>query len=426
MSSSFEIFLHERPSREAILGALPSKALQVDWGKEDRSDISFQASRRRWGKTEVCFRVEGPFPVEPGEAVEPVEDYIMGPRWRISVGLPSPPRRRWRGPARKWALRLAKAAKGAVLDQESGAMIQPRKKVKPPEVSTVDQNLSLVVFQWNFLEKKHGEGKSDLFHRVFEKSMVRYTPFFLQDGPLAPKRWLSQSRNLDEFRGGWAKGLEEERPARFLFRVDSPFYTPELFFGSVNEGSLPGVDAGGLRRIRAELKLNGRSLRGEPVWREFVVSSFLRISKELEAFYSIAYVEGGYALDIFGIDGIHCVEGVLYCSPETEDYPIVKNPDWGGLPPTPGWLVWFGRPYRERVKPDLGKLDGWLRSRPGTAFEESGEGLFLRMGEDPTGLDDLEGVPYTLPEGLVDKSPPPHFHRDYLSLWDEMRKKGAG
>ncbi len=412
MEPLYSVFSFEKPSPGDWEDFPPSAKFSLVWeGDRKGTDLTFFAFGQglRWRRSD--FESAGPFPLEEADLPEQVGKYVFGPRWVVSISLGENRPFRFRKGAEKWAVHLARKRTGAVWDHRAGKVVWPGKKVTPPKIQVCDRDVPMVVFSWNFLERKEGEGKARLFLDVFRKGIGLYTPFFF-GFPELERHWIFG--NPEKFLDAWKGCLENDGPIRLDFEVDPPFYNPEVLFGSAREGTIPGVETAGLKRVRAQIHLHAGTFAGHPSWREFIVSFFAKVARRLGAFYSIAYLERGYILDLYGIDGLLLKDSNLYSCAETEDYPIVRGPDWSGLPPCPGWLVWFGPPYSGRVGPALGRWKEWARSRPGTSFQEAEDGLFLRMGLVPPSLDELEGVPYDLPGELLDKTPPPHPNRDYL------------
>ncbi len=431
MSWALEIYFPEKPSPDAIQEALPSKSLEIEWGDSGPQGGFFRVFRKKRGKAEDFFHVKGPIRRAFGDVPSAFFPSLFFRRWKFSLHVPDPPGMRRRRAAWKWAKRLAKKGEGVILHEGSQILGRGRKVVEVPEVPGADQNVPFVLFQWHFLENEAGEGKARRFLETFRKYMCRYTPFFYQKTPLSKKEWLLEV--AEDFEGAWKRGLKAGEPARVSFEAEKPFYHPEVVFGDVKEGAFPGTVSPGTRKVRVGLKCYWKDWHIKPGWREYVAESFPRVAGELECFYAIAYVENGFCLDVFRIDDYNWTEGHLYFHSETEDYPIADNLDWLGLPPCPGWLVWFGTPYVERVRGGLDELRDFLGERPGAEFEELENGLFIRMSGKPADFDHLKDVPYRLPEDLVDKTPPSNFHGDYLKKLREeaeekkkKRKKGAG
>jgi len=75
----------------------------------------------------------------------------------------------------------------------------------------------------------------------------------------------------------------------------------------------------------------------------------------------------------------------------TESGPLPRADRWIGLPASPTWLAWFGKPYAELVRPSMG----------GHITAEIDGALFVRMGTEPMNADQLAERFPPLPTNLV-------------------------
>ena len=71
--------------------------------------------------------------------------------------------------------------------------------------------------------------------------------------------------------------------------------------------------------------------------------------------------------------------------------PLPRADRWIGLPASPTWLAWFGKPYAELVRPSVA----------GHITAETDGALFLRMGTEPMNADELADRFPPLPTNLV-------------------------
>lgn len=76
-----------------------------------------------------------------------------------------------------------------------------------------------------------------------------------------------------------------------------------------------------------------------------------------------------------------------------DNYSLSFGPWWEGLPSLPYWSGWYGRAYYPLVKESLENLP--------QATEFPGKGYFLKLGDFPQNLDELQGKFPELPQSLL-------------------------
>lgn len=161
------------------------------------------------------------------------------------------------------------------------------------------------------------------------------------------------------------------------------------FFWSAHEPCLGGLvffpdqrvrPKGAERRLKLSCQFDGRVFDNNVEMIDKFVNFFIEMSRSLNAFYAIAFVARNYIVD----------RGI-WADDKTEQYPFPRTGTWQGIPKCPGWLLWFGKPYkRELRQPLLPKLT--------KAFPE---GLFIRAGVAPMDLDQLQSFKLRIPADLL-------------------------
>jgi hypothetical protein len=140
------------------------------------------------------------------------------------------------------------------------------------------------------------------------------------------------------------------------------------------------------RHTLIKLYVNATSIEPELDACDTVVGLFASIAVATNAFFGAGYVERRHALD---------GRGKLWSVGDTESIPWIHGAWWDGLPSTPTWLSWFGRPYAPLVEDSL---DGRAVAH--------GEGLLLRNGPVPMHLEEVARLAPRLPRELVEVREP--------------------
>jgi len=132
--------------------------------------------------------------------------------------------------------------------------------------------------------------------------------------------------------------------------------------------------------INLSMDFDGRALHGDSRWSETVVSVFIELARNLKAFYAIGYVQR----NVIARRGI-------WFDGKSEASPTLPGRWWLGLPPTPGWLMWFGAGYARVLRDSVARL----------ASTQTPDGILLRQGLKPMDCDELKGVLPLLPRNLI-------------------------
>jgi hypothetical protein len=96
-------------------------------------------------------------------------------------------------------------------------------------------------------------------------------------------------------------------------------------------------------------------------------------------------------------------------------YPLPNGHEWFGIPPVPTWLTWFGRPYKPLVSESLGR-------RGAAGISEEADGFFVRLGERPADLHQLQAMRIELPAELLARR---DEENDVVKLLAKLEKSGA-
>jgi hypothetical protein len=133
--------------------------------------------------------------------------------------------------------------------------------------------------------------------------------------------------------------------------------------------------------VRLSLSFDGRPFARDPTFTERIVLLFTELAAA-GSLYAAAWVQRGIVLN----------RGRLsYQANTTETGPMPRADAWVGLPASPTWLAWFGRPYAEAVRSAVA----------GHITSESDAGIFLRLGAVPMNADQLADLFPPLPVRLL-------------------------
>lgn len=117
-------------------------------------------------------------------------------------------------------------------------------------------------------------------------------------------------------------------------------------------------------------------------WIEVFTTLFEKLSVKLNAVYAMAYVEQNVIVK---------KNGNLYYDSKSKDYLIPSYNWWIGIPKSPMWLSWFGKPY-------IKELEKYLKDYTYSKYEE---GLYLVASPKPVIKEELETLFPKLPQQLL-------------------------
>ncbi|MFN8629636.1 MAG: hypothetical protein U0838_04740 [Chloroflexota bacterium] len=163
--------------------------------------------------------------------------------------------------------------------------------------------------------------------------------------------------------------------------------TSAPFLGGHFAPALDHVEpVGAKRRSIVQVDADATALEAQPAACDLIVRLFAAVADATAAFFGAGYVERRHVVDR---------QRKLWATPQSETIPWIHGPWWDGLPLTPTWLSWFGRPYAPLVADSL----------EGRA-QRIGGGLLVRNGPLPMDVDQAAPVAPRLPAELVEVREP--------------------
>jgi hypothetical protein len=369
VSYDFEVATRRRPGLlEPLLERL---------GVEARLDGAFDPDRNvlvtRLGNPERTIDVEGPAGYEPDDLADDLDARfaaaVPGARWIAAIHLPGG----YADPDDRWvldlAVELARENDGAVWDPQAERVLWPE---SPPatrprgRARAVPRANNQVHLTWyvplarvgpdlpahvlRLLGKHLRQGQPDRFGRA-----EPYQHRLERDGQAA----FVDDWSIEAARHGlltWAGAVQPWAGVVFFRRGDDSRLAPDLFV------SISGDDAA----LRDSVAADG------------LADGLAGIADALDAVYAEAHLEP---------TTVEVTPTGALVSP----FRNVKAQGWAGLPWDPTWLAWFGRPYADRLRPDLADhID-----------RETSRGFMIRTGTVPAPRDELRAVFPRLPPELV-------------------------
>jgi hypothetical protein len=363
--------------------------------------------------------VYGPHRVFEDDDMDPeVASIVPAPGWQIEIGSGLNREETWED-ALDLAKYIAVECRGAVWTGESGLEwpIRERKGLHGSWKKTpaVERSVDTITLEWFSHASKEPVRTGQAFLDVLKEAFPELRPY--RFGTYEPLQGQLGPEDDMPFTDVWkARRADESSYSSFLFlKSRRPCLYPSVgfplnkFSRSVAPDRVVSLKprartmAEDIMKVRMQLDLV--ALDDEKV-RERVVGLFVAMARGLESFYALGYVERE-ALISFG--------GGPYAVGMKGQYPLPNGHEWFGIPPVPSWLTWFGRPYKPLVS------DSLRRRGPAGISEEAG-GFFVRLGERPADLNQLQAMRIELPAELLARR---DEENDVVKLLAKLEKSGA-
>ena len=376
MGYEFLLVTREKPRwKDLLLESGGAEAFFLEAPPDREDGVSFLYRRGR----KTFFRLEGPFPArfdDPDLLFVPARD--SAPKWISTIQAPCFSGWRSIRRARRWALEMAGRKSGLAVDLATRELLEAGDggKSKPWK-----KEIPILDLEWFLPDPGPSLGKARRFLEILEGTHRAFLPSAFGrrkacQTPFHPDR-------PGPFLELWHETGMKEEGGMFFWDARRPCLGGMLSFGDKRvppDFSLPEES---VSMIRIHLSLDAGVLEDLPPWREKTVDLFVRVARELGAFYGAGAVFRETPLDsgpvlhfhreIFQVESLH------------------PQVNWSGLPSLPAWLHWFGHPYAEEAAGP--KSAGETKSFP--------EGFLLRFGEIPVPNRELEGLEPLVPKYLA-------------------------
>jgi hypothetical protein len=327
--------------------------------------------------------LDGPNRLEAEDVPDRASGAIRGSGWLVEISAKGPTSATW---AMELAIRLARAADGVVFDPQEDAVTWPNGWRSADPTSGVEL-VDLVELSW------YVHRPSDIAGLIGRMLQVvgEHAPEAL------PKRYGTyepfQERYEGPGRGEDFARVAVEAAATYtsmvFFSANRPAYSGSLSISSLRKYP-PGH---GRATVQLSVSFDGRAFARDVAFADRIVSLFLAMASEVKSIYAAACVERDWELR----------RGRIWSGAATESGPLPRADAWIGLPASPTWMAWFGRPYASEIREAIVRL--------GHPTTESDDGLFLRVGEQPRNASELAEVFPPLPRHLITR------RRDQPGTW---------
>lgn len=320
--------------------------------------------------------IDGPTGVEPDDVEEPVLAFVLAPRWRTELHIAADATKAGEKAFRSLASYLAKTFDGAVFDPQSGCVVWPAKRQRMFSAASSDDRIEAVSLVWKLPYAKTRRDTGRAFLDVLRRQLPECLP--RRFGRSEPFQGKMERDDIEGFLDDWDATAASAYGDTLSFSATAPCFGGRVGFSDPRDGFKWPVRAP--KCVSIGLDFDGRAFQDER-WSLAVERLFLTIAAQLGAFYALAYVERGWGTN----------RNRLWADAQTESYPLPRADRWLGIPPVPGWLMWFGRPYAERMREVF--ADRIWQARSG--------GYAMKLAPRPANLDQLRDKAPAFPAGLI-------------------------
>lgn len=381
MSFELEVITSSPPSR-FILSEFVDSVAGIALS-EDQSIIYLNSPIEK--KCTHLIKIDGPHSVHPEDLEDSVIVVVVEAKWRIQIhvsdGSPAIAKELALGLAKF----IAKGAQGAVYDPQLGKVISP--EPRGSELSTKYQSkerIDTIKLEFFLPISSDSERTARTFLQVVRKHFLETLP--TRFGGFEPMQGKILQDNEEPFITEWIR--QESVAGNLFWKSQRPCFGGSSFFAAPNSLRFAPPQACCCQRL--SLTFDGNAAESIPGWRDAIVTLFVQLAYELNAFYSAGYVERG----VIAKNG----NRIAYDG-NSEFYYLQRSRWWVGIPSKPTWLAWFGSPYSDRLEPLLNNYPQFA-SRPFPGC------IFLRMGSSALNLDQLESIFPRMPANLVQGEDP--------------------
>lgn len=252
----------------------------------------------------------------------------------------------------RFAKRLAREARGAVLDAQTGET-WPKSSGRKVDHPTRGVPTDTVQFHWYMLADEMPPNFPQLYLDLSRKLLPEALP--RRYGTTEP---LQGKLERDGDRG-FIQAYESE-PDSMLFM----YCTHPVPYGYILGRFMHRH--GGVRTVKLEMD---RSALSDPPWRDAAHRFFIKFAEQSSSFFASAEVLRNHTWD-----GRNFRTGPTGEEPD----PLTSRGKWGGLPAYPQWWTWYSHLYVDAVEP-------YLRG----TFEKRPTGVFHAWTNEPSDRDSI-------------------------------------
>lgn len=371
MSSTIEMYLRKQPEKDVVKSYVSGLSnIEVECFANSKTVNLLK--KRRGRASDLLCSCEGPYKIEPSDVPDDIVKETPSFQWLLTLIL-SHSKMMDRRFAKKLAKFLCDTYEGVAFDTERDLIIWPkgkRRKISSPGKKTL---VSIVKLDWFVAASRDVQSVGEKMIGVCcdlsrEALPTRYGDFEPFQGRFDIERRHAFLRAMEETCGN-GRG-----PGLLFWKAKHPFLGGNISRSFVRQGNVDGVE-----RIGLTFSLDCRFLEYEGN-RRLLRRLFVRMARDLCAFYGAGYVLRGYLAG-----------RSLRSTAKTEGPPFPKGNMWLGLPDSPSWLTWYGSGYASYVE---GVLKEYI-------CESYPEGLFVAYADEPLTVDELKHIAPKMPKELV-------------------------
>ncbi len=376
MGYEFLLVTREKPRWEDLLlesGGAEAFFLETTPARDDGVSFLYRRGRKTF------FRLEGPFPArfdDPDLLFFPARDSAR--KWISTIQAPCFSGWRSIRRARRWALELAGRKSGLAVDLATRELLEAGDggKSKPWK-----KEIPILDLEWFLPDPGPSLGKARRFLEILGETHRAFLPSTF--GALEACETPFHPGRPGPFLELWCETGRKEAGGMFFWDARRPCLGGMLSFGDKRVPPDLSLPEKSVSMIRVHLSLDAGVLEDLPPWREKAVDLFVRIARELGAFYAVGALFRDHPLDSGPV--------LDFDSEVFQEESLHPQVNWSGLPSLPAWLHWFGPPYAKH-------LAGLAPAEDTKTFPE---GFLLRFGDTPAWSQDLEGLEPLVPDSLA-------------------------
>jgi hypothetical protein len=377
MSLDFQVFVSERLGVEFIRDfTSQNDGVQLEPSSHEKSHWLLMASK---GQFVSAVSIDGPFSVDPDYLPNCVAESTLQPKWTYRMTTPASAPAKAVQCAKALCTFLADKGKGVAYDMQEDRVFFPKSHQRYKANSVGEERIDVINLQFMLpLSIPKRESAATLL-AIFRKYCPECIPTrFGRSEPFSEKM---EPGNDDPFLEMWSQALSADFASLMFWKGKAPSFGGS-FAASDRRTELKRMPERFARRHDLKLSFDGRALTQDTRWCEQVVELFRTIAVRLNAFYAGAYLDRNVILR----------RNTLWYGRGSQSYFVCAGQWWLGLPFNPTWLAWYGPTYSKVLAPYLSKSDY-------AQWDENC--IFLRMGPQPTYVDELRARFPSLPESYL-------------------------